>query len=67
MRVMFVVWWLVAVGSTVEGEKLQVSCAVPLQANVTLPTNPGVAFTVAVSVPLPPRGMVSVGVLSVPL
>ena len=26
-----------------------------------------VAFTVAVSVPLPPRGMVSVGVLSVPL
>lgn len=65
--VMLVICGLVAVGCTIDGEKVQISCTAPLQVNVTLSAKPGVAFTVAFNVPLPPLAMVSVEVLSVPL
>ena len=66
VTVIFVVCELLAVGSIADGEKLQEICAAPLQLNETVPPNPAVALTVAVSDPLAPCDIVNEDRLSEP-
>jgi hypothetical protein len=54
-------------GCTVAGVKSQVTADVPVQVKETVPANPVVTFTVALTAVLPPRARESDDVLTEPL